>query len=251
MLSLDEIEVVKAQAFAGVSSQFKDICTVKTYSVKEYLAMNPEIYSNYLGLLTLNQAQIKKIIEKKLDIKIGEDEEIKPLSYLLESANSNEQFFIELTNAFNTFINEEVLLLPKIHSVVVGDLKKKKLITDDNFFDFQEILMIQNRKEIPKPPPKNESAGQRKMRLLAEKREAVKRKQQQKQGKDKGMEFSELLEVATIYGISLDNSIYAFYQLIDRYRAKEKWDRDTQFIIAGADPEKLKTQYWGNSFKDN
>jgi hypothetical protein len=38
------------------------------------------------------------------------------------------------------------------------------------------ILRIQNRKEVPEPPPKDESAIARKMRLLREKREAVKRK---------------------------------------------------------------------------
>lgn len=197
----------------------------------------------------MNKKEIKQMIEDKLKTKIEDDSEIKPLSFLLENAEANNSFFIELTNAFNTFINEEVLLLPKIHSVVVGDFKDKKLITDENFFDFQEILMIQNRKEIPKPPPENESAGQRKMRLLAEKREAVKKKQQQKEG-GKGMELSELLEVATVYGISLDNSIYGFYQLIERYRAKEKWDRDTQFIIAGAKPEELNTKYWGESLNE-
>lgn len=249
MLSLNEIEIIKQQAFACVSSQFKNICTVRPFTVRQYLEMNPITYSNYLGLLLINKKEIKQMIENKLKTKIEDDSEIKPLSFLLENAEANNSFFIELTNAFNTFINEEVLLLPKIHSVVVGDFKDKKLITDENFFDFQEILMIQNRKEIPKPPPENESAGQRKMRLLAEKREAVKKKQQQKEG-GKGMALSELLEVATVYGISLDNSIYGFYQLIERYRAKEKWDRDTQFIIAGAKPEELNTKYWGESFNE-
>jgi hypothetical protein len=60
--------------------------------------------------------------------------------------------------------------------VVVGPPEDKRWITEDNFGDFQTILRVQNRKEVPEPPPENESAIARKMRLLKEKREAVKRK---------------------------------------------------------------------------
>jgi hypothetical protein len=60
--------------------------------------------------------------------------------------------------------------------VVVGPPEDKRWITEENFGDFQMILRIQNRKEVPEPPPENESSLARKMRLLREKREAVKRK---------------------------------------------------------------------------
>jgi len=68
-------------------------------------------------------------------------------------------------------------LLPKINSVLVGLPSERRLITENNFLDFQTILKIQNRREVPEPPPENESAIAKKMRLLKEKREAVKRKQ--------------------------------------------------------------------------
>jgi hypothetical protein len=87
-------------------------------------------------------------------------------------------FFLELKWAFSTFINEEVLILPDINAVLVGPMAEKRLITKDNFDDFQTILRLQNRKEVPEPPPENESPQARKMRLLREKRDAVKRKQQ-------------------------------------------------------------------------
>jgi hypothetical protein len=37
---------------------------------------------------------------------------------------------------FATFITEEVLLLPKINSVLVGPKAERRLITPENFKDF-------------------------------------------------------------------------------------------------------------------
>jgi hypothetical protein len=41
----------------------------------------------------------------------------------------------------------------------VGSPTDRRLITEENFRDFQDILRIQNRKEIVEPPPKDESPG--------------------------------------------------------------------------------------------
>lgn len=86
------------------------------------------------------------------------------------------------------------------------------------------------------------------MRLLAEKVAAVKKKQAQKDGE--GQTFSELLEIAGTFGIDTDKSLYAFRRLLKRYRAREKWQNDLQMLCAGADSEKLKTKYWGESLDD-
>jgi hypothetical protein len=51
-------------------------------------------------------------------------------------------FFLELESAFSTFIKEEILILPKINSILVGAPEEKRLITSENFRDFQDILRI-------------------------------------------------------------------------------------------------------------
>jgi hypothetical protein len=61
------------------------------------------------------------------------------LEYLLQSAANDDMFLLELKDAFSTFIKEEVLLLPKINSVLVGGaaaVEEKRLITPKNFKDF-------------------------------------------------------------------------------------------------------------------
>lgn len=248
MLSHDIIEVIKEQAYAGVPSSFLNICKIKPLTLKEIITMGTNKYNTKLGVLLLTESDIAKLIKDKT----GDDvdvESIHPLSYLLQNAEYNDMFFLELQSCFSTFINEDILLLPKINSVLIGSPQEKRLITEQNFRDFQDILRIQNKKTINEAPPENESAIARKFRLKREARDAAKKKQQAKDGS--GQSFVELLEIAETFGIDYQNkTIYAFYGLIQRYQAREKWNQDIQMLCAGADSKKLKTKYWGESLKE-
>lgn len=216
--------------------------------MKDMLKMGSLEYSNRLNLLLMTETDIEKIIKEKGG-DISQLGNFSTLSYLLKSAELNEMFFLELEKALSTFIQEDILLLPKINAILVGPPSERRLIKEDNFLDFQTILRIQNRKEVPEPPPENESAIAKKMRLARERREAVKRKQQQQNGSQQ--ELAELLEIAEVFGIDYyEKSIYAFYGLIQRHQLKEKWDQDIQMLCAGADSKKIKTKYWGGGPED-
>ena len=224
------------------------VCQVYPRLVGEIIEMGSTTYDKYLGLLLLTTPQIEQLlIEKKEDP--AKNGDLHPLCYLLRNANASDTFSLELQSAFSTFIKEDILLLPKINAVLVGPMTEKRLITKENFEDFQTILRIQNRKEVPEPPPENETAAQKKMRLLKEKRDAVKRKQQQKEGTIQ--ELADLLEIAEVFGIDYKNkSVYAFYGLIQRHQLREKWTQDIQMLCAGADSKKIKAKYWGENPKD-
>lgn len=248
MLSHNKIEEIKAQAYLCVPSNLNNICQVYPFTMKEILSMGQSRYNSLLGLLLLTEVDIANIIKEKTG-ENAEIEKIYPLSYLLKSAELDDTFLLELQTAFSTFIKEEILLLPKINAVLVGPMEQRRLITNNNFRDFQDILRVQNRKEIIEPPPENESEIARKFRLKREARDAAKKKQQQK--KNDGQELSELFEIAEVFGIDVSSkSLYAFYGLIRRYQAKEKWDQDIQMLCAGADSAKIKTKYWGEHPED-
>ena len=242
------MEIVKEQAMAGYPSRLSNVCLVYPGMMRDMLQMGRDIYEQNLGLLLLTQQDVERIIREK-GSNPQDFGDTHPLTYLLKNADVNDMFLLELTAAFSTFIKEEVLLLPPINAVLIGPMAEKRLITKDNFEDFQMILRLQNRKEVPKPPPENESDFARELRLKAEMRDAVKRKQQQKEGAVQ--ELADLLEIARVYGINYkEESIYAFYGLIQRFQRKEKWDRDMQMLCAGADSQKVKPEYWGETPKD-
>lgn len=248
MLSPKVVETIQEQAYVGAPSSFLNICKVYPLTLYEIISMGTNVYNTKLGLLLLTELDIAKIIKEKT----GEEPDlgtIRPLSYLLQSAAHDNLFLLELQSCFSTFIKEDILLLPKINSVLVGSPKDRRLITEENFGEFQDILRIQNKKEVKEAPPENESAIARKFRLKREQRDAAKRKQQEKTGE--GQPLTDLLEIAETFGIDYKNkTIFAFYNLIRRHQAREKWNQDIQMLCAGADSKKLKTKYWGESLKD-
>lgn len=235
--------VIKEQAYAGYPSRLPGVCYVHPVLVGEMLKMGSNVYSSRLGMLLLTSDEIRKIMEEK-GVEVNENTDLSPLPFLLKSAQANDSFYLELRAAFATFIKEEITLLPKINSILIGPMAEKRLITEKNFIDFQTILNLQNRKKVPVPPPENESPFARKMRLAAEQRDAVKRKQQQKQGG--AQDLADLMEIAEVFGIDYKNkSIYSFYGLIQRHQLREKWTQDIQMLCAGADSKKIKAKYWG------
>lgn len=254
MLSANQMEIVKEQAFCKKPSSLhnddgKFICNIYPKSINEIVEMNSSKYYRRIALLLLTETEIYENLKK-----IGREipiEEIHPLAYLLQASANDDKFLLELQDTFSTFIKEEVLLLPKINAILIGGesaIQERRLITEDNFKDFQTILRLQNRKEVPEPPPADESPGQRKMRLLREKVAAVKKKQSQKKGE--GQTFLEQLEIAATFGIDRNESLYAFYSLLRRHQMKEKWEQDLRMICAGADSKKLNSKYWGESPDD-
>lgn len=247
MLSPNEVEDIKVQAYGGCPYNFRQICDIYPLKIKEILNMGIKKYRNYLGTLLLTETEIKELMEKKIGAEI--DEEINPLVYLLQSAEYNDSFFLELQDIFSTFIREEVYFLPKMKAIVIGSPEKKRMLTPTNFSDFQDILRIQNQKQIAESPPANETAWERKMRLSREKVAAIKKKQSQKDGNE--LTFQDQLEIADTFGIdSLNCTLVSFYAKLRRAREKEKWEQDLQMLCAGADSSKIKTKYWGESSEE-
>lgn len=252
MLSLEQFEDIKAQAFAGIPTELEGVCKIYPLTMREILEIGYSKYNAYLGLLLLDNEGIIKIIEKKTGQKLS-SEKIAPLNYLLNSADQSDSFLLDLQFVFSTFIKEEVLFLPSLGAVVVGSPEEKRLITNSNFEQFQDILKVQNRIKIEIEDKKyeNETPGQRKMRLLKEKVAATKKKQAEKEKEGETQEdfsLATLLEIASTFGIQWkDETLYAFFSLVKRHQAKEKWERDTQFMCAGADPNNMNTVYWGEN----
>lgn len=250
MLSPEQVEDIREKAYVGQPVNFNNICYIYPLTIEEIIAVGRYNYNSMLGLLTLKEAQIKSIIKEKTG-NSPNIENIEPLSYLLQSAEKEDMILLELQAAFSTFIKEDILLLPQINSVLVGNPKEKRLITKDNFQDFQNILLLQNRKRIPEPIPPNETPFERKMRLNRELVAEAKRKKAEKEGGKQSDSLVDLLEIAEAFDIDYRNrTLFALKGIVQRKRAKEKWDQDIEMLCAGADSEKLKTKYWGESSEE-
>ena len=86
MLSANDIEDIKAQAFMGCPSELKGVCKVYPKTMKEIISIGVTKYNGMLGLLLLTETEIVDLIKEKTGKKIPV-EEIEPLSYLMISAD--------------------------------------------------------------------------------------------------------------------------------------------------------------------
>lgn len=224
-LTTKEIEL---QAFYNIPSPFLDICKVHCFTLGEIIEVGLNYYNRLLTILTLNIEELElKEVPKEFSI----------FEYLLESTENDEIFYLEFLNALEFFTKEQIYILP--NQIVVGNPQEKKIIDKHNFDIFQRILKIQNaRIEVQEDIPENESETARKFRLLREKREAVKREQEQKSSKKQ--KLLDLIQIGETYGIDTKKqTLCSFYGLIDRKSKKVKYEQDYLALLQGCKDIKL------------
>lgn len=206
-------------------------------------------YDYYVGLLTMEEEDIKETIQKK-GIKELMNTEINVLEYLLMSAGYDDKFFLDLKNAFSTFLKKEILISLKNKMIIVGNPQDQTVINTDNFAEFQLGVRATCHLRIKEPPPEDETPMQRKFRLKREQRDRVKEKQAQKNDDGTGAEFADILSSLCLMesGVSPFNvgklTIYQVKELLERAQAKEGYHTELDILMAGGDPKKIKPKYW-------
>lgn len=246
MFLIDELSL-----FDGRPINFYDICYIYPLTINEIIGLEGK-YEQYLSLLTLD----KRELEKKLKDS-GANEEMFDFSvfeYLLLSAAFNDEFFLELKQAFFTFIKEKITISVDTKEIFIGDLNKRHIINNDNFDDFQVVLRLQNKIPVPEPIPKNENAMQRKFRLRREQVKEAKRKMNNKNGDRISLKDCISSLICLNIGVTAENygelTYYTFQELFSRAQKKYKYDLDLRLIAAGADPKKIKPKDWFGKLED-
>lgn len=241
-------------SFIGAPILLDNVCLIKPKTVLDKIKLGYK-YDTCLGLLTLSSSDIEDILFKKLGADMKELASITPFEYLLLSADNNETFFMELKEAFVTFIQEDIHIIPKAGIVLVGDLNNQFIIDKNNFSRFQEILRIQNHLDQPEEVPENENYMERKFRLRRKELKEAKAKQAKKD--EKSPDFVDLMSSLCVMniGVTWNNikelPIYTFYELLGRNQKKEKYELDIRSLLAGADKKNIKLEYWISKIENN
>ena len=240
------ISEIQCKAYFNFPYPFSSICLIYPLTMRDIVGMGQSKYSSYLSILTMDEFDIAQNAKSK-GVEI-DPSEIIPLNFLIESAKRDYSFLLEFKNAFRTFIREEVTILFDEHQIVVGDYSEKRLITLENFGEFQNIIRVQNKCSVKEDPPPNESPLRKKFRLKAEYRDAIKRNQ--KSNDPNAPDFLALLSSFSCYKTGLtieeikDYTIFAFREEFERNQLKDKYNIDIESILAGADPKKVKPEPW-------
>jgi hypothetical protein len=236
---------IQQKAFLNIPYTYSSVCVIYPLTIREIVALGPTKYSSYLSILTMDEFDIAEQLKKR---KVTIDPtKITVLQFIIDSAKRDYTFLLEVKSAFRTFIREKVNILFDDYTIVSGDGQDKRLLTLDNFGEFQNIIRVQNKRTVKTEPPKDESPIQRKFRLKAEFRDAVKRRQ--KSNDPDAPDFLALMSAFCCYdGLTPEQvggySFFAFREVFERHQLKDKYSLDVRSILAGADPKKVKPKPW-------
>ena len=235
----------------GYPVEFKHLCMVYPPKVHDTFKKNFFLYSQ---ILTLSQEEIEdEYVEKELDI----SNLLTPFEYLLNTAYNDTTLRQFIKDAFFLFTHEDVTFLYEQKQIVIGDIKNVKsidelrILKEEDYFDFQNLVREALGKKRVEPPNPNEDPRVKAIKAKARYRDKIKAK------KGQGISLQTTLSSICCMGIgitplNIGELSYAIIPvLIETYQAKEKYQLDTDCLLAGADAKKIKPKYWIRNFENN
>ena len=245
--------MIDDKIFLGKPIKFKDICKIYPPTVAE--VVENDDFDSYQTLFTITQEELNKAYLQ--------DESIlqvpTPFQYLLMNYYQDEEVKEKIEEAFKFFVHEPVTIVPEIELLLIGkseselnpdvDLENPRILTEDNFFDFQNqirLAMGSNPIKPPEPEDINEDPRVRRWKMKIKEREEILNVKQRKNSPT----FGTLLAAICCMGIGLnplnigEMSYACVHWLIAMYQQNEEYDVDIRALLAGADSKKVKPKYW-------
>lgn len=245
--------MIDDKVFLGYPIDFKDICKVYPPKVKD--VVGNEDFNTFLSLFTIKQEELDDVYLKEEDI----TQIPTPFQYLLINYYQNEEIKEIIINAFDFFIHEPITIVPEIEMLLIGkreedldpdiDLEEPRLLTEGNFFDFQNCIRLAlglKKEEPPNPEEANLDPRIKRYKMKIKEHEKIVNKKKSKDAPTLGT----LLAAICCMGIGLnplnigEMSYACVNWLIAMYQQSEEYDIDIKALLAGADSKKVKPKYW-------
>lgn len=243
--------MTKINFLYGYPVEFKNLCMI--YPPKVCDTFNKDFFL-YSQILTLSQEEIEdEYIEKEMDI----SNLLTPYEYLLNSAYNDPTLNELIKDAFYLFTHEEITFLFDQKQIIIGDISKAeslgdlRILKEEDFFDFQNLVREAIGKKTVEPPNPDEDPRVKAIKAKARKRDKIKAK------KGIGLSLESTLSSICCMGIgitplNIGELSYAIIPvLMEIYQGKEKYELDTDCLLAGADAKKIKPEYWIRNFDNN
>ena len=245
--------MINEKVFLGLPIEFKDICRI--YPPKVNDVVGNDDFMIYQSLFTITQEDLDEAYLK--------DESVvqipTPFQYLLMNYYQDDEVRKKIEEAFVLFVHEPVTIVPEIEMLLIGknedeldpdvDLENPRLLTEENFFNFQNMIrMIMGMNLVKPPDPEEANLDPRikRYKMKIKEHEKIVNKKKSKTAPTLGT----LLAAICCMGIGLNplnigEMSYACVQwLISMEQQKEEYDVDIRALLAGADSKKVKPKYW-------
>lgn len=245
--------MINDKIFLGFPIKFKDICNI--YPPKVSDVVGNDRFNVYQSLFTITQEELDEAYLKEENV----TQIPTPFQYLLMNYYQSDEIRELIKEAFDFFVKEPVTIVPEIEMLLIGksedeldpdvDLENPRLLTKDNFFEFQNQIRLAMGLEVVQPPdPEEENLDPRvkRWKMKVKESEKILKKKKNKEAPTLGT----LLAAICCMGIGLNplnigEMSYACIQwLIAMYQQNESYDIDIKALLAGADSKKVKPKYW-------
>lgn len=240
--------MIDERVFLGYPIDFKDICQIYPPTVNDVCGNKDFLI--YQSLFTMTQEELEDAYVDGA----GATNVPTPFQYLLMNYYQDETMREKIEDGFMKFVHEPVTIVPEIEMLLIGksedeldpdiDLENPRLLTEENFFDFQNAIRMVMGEKAAEPPDPDEDPRVKRIKAKARYRERLKAKRQ------KGPQFGTLLAAICCMGIGLsplnigEMSYACVHWLISMEQQREEYDIDIRALLAGADSKKVKPKYW-------
>ena len=245
--------MIDARVFVGLPLEFNSVCSVYPPKVNDILS-NPKAIQMF-KLLTYSQEEIEDLLQSDTKQQDTSKKIPTPLEFILINSYKNQEFCQLVTEAFKLFIHEPVTFVYESKLILIGeiqdiatitDFKSLRILSEDNFFDFQNTVREAMGAELESPPNPNEDPITKRIKAAGRRRKRLAAKNKGK----KGISLTTSLGAICCMGIGLtplnigEISYASIEVLMQLYQQKEKYQTDIDSLMAGADPKKVHPKYW-------
>lgn len=183
-----------------------------------------------------------------------------PLEYLFKLVSMDERIKKIAIEGLQFFLKEPATLLADQHMIIIGDLQEilpkvksvndLKIIKEDNYFEFQNILRRACGDKEVEPYNPDENPKVKYFKAKARLRDRVKAKSKN------GLTLGTTLASICCMGLGItplnigELSQSAVTVLMRTYQEKHKYEVDIESLMNGADKKKVKPQFWIRNIED-
>lgn len=244
--------MINERVLLGFPIDFKDICQVYPPTVNDVIG--DKDFGLLRSLLTMTQEDLTDAYTKE-EIDVVPT----PFQYLLINCYQDEETMEKVQNGFMKLVHEPVAIVPEIEMFLIGkaeedidpdvDLDNPRLLTEENFFEFQNCIREVLGEDAAKPPDEEELIEDPRIRRYKMKIREHDKLIARKKAKE-APTIGTLLAAICCMGIGLtplnigEISYACVHWLTAIEQQKEEYDIDIRALLAGADSKKVKPKYW-------
>ena len=252
-MNLTDNEVLKFQKGSPVF--LEDVCAIYPATLGEIVDLGYDKFQQYLSILTATKPTNKNE-DKELNELI---EQLTDFQFTLFMTSIDVKTNQEFKSGFMFFTHEEATITLDPPQIFIGPLEDGRIITETQFYDFQQILRRMYFLEIEGEEiiiyPDDLPATKKLKMKMRENREKVRRAKAKKNGQENGsdMKMSDLIGSMTINdcGLNIHNiwdiTYYAFHDQLKRMGWRDQFNINQKAALAGAKLNKSQLKHWMRS----